>query len=182
MKRILLLIALFILSIAFNIKAQIIVNNFESVSNQTIWQKVYTTELSFKELADNIKHSGFFSNLNIIESSIAGNFKTIDADFKRTGFSEMNTPVYISRSFFEGFIVIDFKDGKYRVTLKNILLTQKYDDAVTEQGERSTLETWSQKNGKNEFKDAFTKIPSKILDYTFSKKFDFNGKKDDKNW
>jgi hypothetical protein len=38
----------------------------------------------------------------------------------------MSTPMYVARSFFDGFAVIEFKDEKYRVTLKNIMLTQQY--------------------------------------------------------
>lgn len=60
------------------------------------------------------------------------------------------------------------------MTLKKIILTQKYNYTATEQGEKSSIESWSLKNGKNELKEAFTKNPSKILDYTFFKRFDFS--------
>jgi len=182
MKRNFLLTSFLILTLIFNLKAQVLINNFDPSDNQIIWQKVYTTTLNFKQLTDNINSSGLFTNLNIEENTITGHIKNIDADFKGAGYSEMATPMYISRSFIDGFISIDFKDGKYRVTLKNIFLNQKYNDALTKQGEKSTLETWSLKKGKNEFKDAFTKSPSKILDYTFSRKFDFTTNKDTKNW
>jgi hypothetical protein len=182
MKRILNLTTLLVLTVIFSIKAQETVNNFLLVDNETIWQKVYDTTLNFNQLTDNIKNSGLFENFEIGENKVMGNIKPIGADFKGAGYGEMVTPIYIARSFFDGFVIIDFKDGKYRVTLKKIVLTQKYNDTLTEQGEKSSIEPWSLKKGKNEFKDAFIKTPSKILDYTFSKRFDFSEKQNNENW
>ena len=182
MKHILLLTTLLVLNLIYTIKAQEPVNNFLPVGNETIWQKVYETTLNFKQITENIKSSGLFVNFEIGENKVTGKTKPIDADFKGAGYGEMVTPMFVARSFFDGFIIIDFKEGKYRVTLKKIILTQKYNDTLTEQGEKSSIESWSLKKGKNEFKDAFTKTPSKILDYTFSKRFDFSEKKNNENW
>lgn len=182
MKRILLLTTFLVLTVIFTIKAQETVNNFLPVDNETIWQKVYETTLNFKQITNNIKSSGLFENFEIGENKVTGNIKPIDADFKGAGYGEMVTPMFIARSFFAGFVIIDFKDGKYRVTLKKIVLTHKYNDTLTEQGEKSSIESWSLKKGKNEFKDTFAKTPSKILDYTFSKRFDFSEKKNNEDW
>lgn len=182
MKRNLLFTTLLVLTVIFTIKGQETVDNFTPVDNETIWQKVYETTLNFKQLSDNIKSSGLFENLEIGENKVAGNIKPIDADFKGAGYGKMVTPIVISGSFFDGFVIIDFKDGKYRVTLKKIFLTKKYSDSLSEQGEKSSFESLCLKKGKNEFRDAFTKSPSKILNYTFSKRFDFSEKMNNENW
>jgi hypothetical protein len=52
---------------------------------------------------------------------------------------------------------------------------------LTKQGEKTSLEEMSLKNGKNEFANSFRKMPSEILNYTFLKKFELteNQLKDD---
>ena len=128
------------------------VNNFQLDNTEIIWQKVFETKLTFEELKEKVKDSGLLDKIEIGDNKISGDLKPIDADFKGAGFTEMGTPIYISRSHFTGFTIVEFKDGKYRVTLKKIVLTQKYSDPLTKQGEMTKLEFFGLKNGKNEMK------------------------------
>lgn len=147
------------------------VNNFTVKDNEIIWQKVYDTPLSFQALTDVIKSSGLISNIQVAENKISGELKPIDADFKAAGYSEMLTPMYVSRSHIAGFMNIDYKEGKYRVTLNKIELTQKYSDGLSQLGEKSTLDSYGLKNSKTEFTNGFKKSPSIILNYSSDKKF-----------
>ncbi|MEJ6982394.1 hypothetical protein WG906_18155 [Pedobacter sp. P351] len=122
MKHIALLASLLFLTV-FSF-AQESVNNFTVKDNEIIWQKVYDTPLSFQALTDVIKSSGLINNIQVAENKISGELKPIDADFKAAGYSEMLTPMYVSRSHIAGFLNIDYKEGKYRVTLSKIELTQ----------------------------------------------------------
>jgi len=94
----------------------------------------------------------------------------------------MGTPMYLSRKHFTGFTILEFKDGKYRLTLKKIVLTQKYSDPLSKQGEKTNLELYGLKGGKDEMTNAFIKSPSLILNHTFLKKFDFKDSQTKKNW
>jgi hypothetical protein len=181
MKNLVFLIGL-IFSFGTTLSAQESVNNFLPENNQIIWQKIFETEMDFNELALKIKESGILVKPEIEENKILGQTKPIDADYKGAGYGEMSTPIYVARSFFDGFAVIDFKDGKYRVTLKNIMLTQQYDDGLSKEGEKTTLEAYSLKRDRNEMKAAFTKSPGIILDYTFSKVFTFRSSEINDNW
>lgn len=167
---------------SFSIRAQESIHNFYPENNKIIWQKVFETELDFNQLTNQIKESGILEKIETGENKLMGQTKPIDADFKGAGYREMSTPMYIARSFFDGFALIEFKDGKYRVTLKNIMLTQEYDDGLSEEGEKSTIESFGIKRGKNEMKVAFKKSPSIILDYTFTNSFTFKKVKKDDNW
>ncbi len=167
---------------SFSIKAQETINNFSAENNKIIWQKVFETELNLNQLTEKIKESGILEDIEIGENKILGQTKPIDADFKGAGFGEMSTPMYIARSFFDGFALIEFKDGKYRVTLKNIMLTQQYDDGLSEEGEKSTIESFGIKRGKNEMKGAFKTSPSIILDYTLTNSFTFKLTEKDDIW
>lgn len=162
--------------------AQETVNNFSTDNGKIIWQKILETELNFDQLTDKIKESGILENIEISENKILGQTKSIEADYIGAGYGVMTTPIYVARSFFDGFALIEFKDGKYRVTLKNIMLTQKYDDGLSKEGEKSTIESFGVKKGKNEIKSAFIKSPTIILDYTFTKAFIFKLSDKNDNW
>jgi hypothetical protein len=94
----------------------------------------------------------------------------------------MSVPIYIVQNFSLGFAIIEFKDGKYRVTLKNIMLIQQYDDGLSELGEKTTLESFGIKKGKNELRGLFKKRASEILNYTFIKSFVFTQSKTSDDW
>lgn len=181
MKRIILLL---IFSTAFVINAfsQESVNNFHIEENSIIWQRVFEKSLNFEQLYTLVNDSGQFELLKKEENKITGELKQIDADFKRAGFTEMGIPMYIPRSSYSAFVIIDFKDGKYRVTIKKIVLTQKYDDPLSKQGEKTNLESFGLKRGKSEFTASFIKSPAQILDYTLTQKFDFKETGEKDNW
>jgi len=158
------------------------INNFQVYNSEIIWQKVFETAFTFEDLIEKVKDSGLLDKMEIGNNKISGEFKEIGADFKGAGFTEMGTPMYLSRSHFTGFTILEFKDGKYRLTLKKIVLTQKYSDPLSEQGEKKSLELYGLKSGKDEMTNAFIKSPSLILNHTFLKKFDFKDSQTKKNW
>lgn len=172
-----------ILTIAFTTSyGQENVNNFQADNSEIVWQRVFETSLTFEELTEKVKDSGLLDKIEISNNKVSGDLKAIDADFKGAGFTEMGTPMYIARSHITGYTILEFKDGKYRVTLKKIELTQKYSDPLTKQGEITKLEFFGLKNGKNEMTNAFKKSPSLILNHTFAKKFEFKDGQTKDDW
>jgi hypothetical protein len=161
---------------------QEIVNNFEIEDKEIVWRKVFETELTFNQLTEKLKETGLFEKIVLAEKKLTGDIKNIEADFKGAGFSEMGTPMYIARSHYSAFAIIEFKEGKYRVTLKKIILTQKYDDGLSKQGEKTNLDTFALKATKDEMKGAFKKSPSLILDRTFTDKFSFRETPPKEDW
>jgi hypothetical protein len=158
------------------------VNNFIIDNSELVWQKVFETSMTFEELKEKIKDSGLFEKVEISDNKLSGEIKPFSADFNGAGFSEMSAPIYIARSTLSGFIIIEYKENKYRVTLKKILLTQKYTDPLTNQGETTQLEFFGLKNNMYEMTNYFKKSPSYILDYTLTKKFDFKDSTIKKEW
>jgi len=163
-------------------EAQVVINNFAIEDGEVIWRKVFQTVLTFEQLTEKVRDSGLFEKTELGDNKLTGVLRNIDADFKGAGFSEMGTPIYIARSHFSAFAVIEFKDGKYRVTLKRIVLTQKYDDGVSKQGEQSSLDTYALKTAMGEMKPAFKKSPSLILDHTFTTEFSFQDEAIKNDW
>ena len=149
------------------------INNFHSENQQIIWESVFETQLQFVQLSRIIKESGLFDNLEVTENKLTGMMKDMDADFKGAGLTELSTPIYIARSYVRGFAIVEYKDGKYRAQLKKIILIQKYNDALSQHGQTTNLESFALKKGTNEIKNAFKKSPSLILDHTFQTRFQF---------
>ena len=177
-----LLVFIFLAMLSYTTWGQDVANNFEIEDKEIIWRKVFETELTFDQLIEKIKDSGLFEKMELGDNKVTGDIREINADFKGAGFSEMGTPMYVVRSHYNAFTTIEFKDGKYRVTLKKIILTQKYDDGLSKQGERTNLDMFALKTTKDEMKGAFKKSPSLILDHTFTDKFLFKNTPSKKDW
>jgi hypothetical protein len=148
------------------------INNFTVVNGEMYWQRVYQTGLSFDELVEQVQESGLMEGIEVAEDKIIGNMKPMNADYKGSGYSEMSIPMYVPRHSYVGYINIEMREGRYRVTIKRILLTKKYNDPISEQGTQLELEFFALTD-EGEFSRNFKKKPSTILNYTFTKEFDF---------
>jgi hypothetical protein len=177
-----LLIFIFVVTVSNPTWGQDVIYNFEIEDKEIIWRKVIETGLTFEQLVEKIKNSGLLEKMELGDNKLTGDIKDLSADFKGAGFSEMGTPIYVARSHFSAFTILEYKEGKYRVTLKKIILTQKYDDGLSKQGERTNLDVFALKTTKDELKGAFKKSPSLILDYTFTDKFIFKDTPTKKDW
>ncbi|MDG1811408.1 MAG: hypothetical protein P8H13_05685 [Polaribacter sp.] len=155
-------------------------DNFEIENGKLIWQKVYETELTKEQLTDKIKNSGNFKNVELNESGIIAEITNLTLDYKGYGLSEMSTPIYIARNSVNSFVQIEFKESKYRVSIKNIKLKQNYDDALSNQGEMTDLEVFALKKRNTEFKSSFLEKSSKIINFTFENITEFKVKEKDK--
>jgi hypothetical protein len=176
------LLIIFLTTLSFGICGQGVVNNFEIENKEIVWRKVYETEMTFDQLIEKIKDSGLFEKIEVGNNKVTGETKEINPDFKGAGFSEMGTPIYVARNRCSAFTIIEFKEGKYRVTLKKMILTQKYSDGLSKQDEQKNLELFALKANGDEMKGAFTKSPSLIFDYTFTDKFSFKNGSTKKDW
>jgi hypothetical protein len=157
--------------------------NFKLEEGKLLWQKVYETELSHDEILKSFKTSGIVKNTETFKNSVTGTIENLDLDFKGFGKTEMNTAMYISRSYFKSFVLIELKEGRYRITLKEMKLIQKYsvgtpgDLFSSETGDISELKTFAVKNNNTDFRNSFKKAPSGILNFTFDKVFGIKKKK-----
>lgn len=144
-------------------------DNFQIENGLVLWQKVYETDLTKEQLIKQIKSSGQFENISENEESLSAEINQLSMDFKGYGISKISTPMYVSQSYVKAFVLIEFKDERYRVTLKNIKFAQKYEDALSKEGETTDIELYALKKRNTVFKSSFLKKPSKIMDFTFQK-------------
>lgn len=154
---------------------------FSVYENKIVWQKIFDTDLSFDQLLSFVKESGILENPELSENKILGKTSLINPDYKALGYGEMSVPMYIARNFVHGFVLIEYKDMRYRVTVKNIFLTQKYEDAISDDGQKTEIEIFAV-DRKGGIKKQFKKKPSEILDYTFTKAFTFIETEQNDEW
>lgn len=164
------------------------IENFKSVDNLFIWQKVYSTNLSFNKLSTKFIDSGIIGGLVIDENKISGDLKGCQFDGKSVGYSRASTPMYLLNDLLSGYVTIDFKEGRYRVTVKMMTLTSTFPSPtllgiVEPAGTVVMAEDMVFKNSKKnmgKFKDSFWGVQSKIWNYTLESKFQIKDKED--NW
>lgn len=155
-------------------------NNFLIEDNKLIWQKVFEKQLDFDELQKEIKETGIIENMEVSNISIIGDLRQLSIDYKGAGYNGANTPIIITRSNLTAYCLIEFKENKYRVTLRNINLIQKSDDVLFKMGEKTSLDIMAIKDGN--FRKAFIKTSSVIIDYSFSNAFSLSTDKKNDNW
>jgi hypothetical protein len=65
----------------------------------------------------------FVSNLDMSNNELTFVVNDLVVDYKKFGFSQVSTPSIIQTGKYSGTVNVAAKDGKYRVTVKNLLLT-----------------------------------------------------------
>lgn len=152
--------------------------NFVIEGTQVSWEKVYQTEKNLEQVIESLKNR---NNLLIKEktaNSIEGEISNLIMDYRKAGFSRMGTPFVLNDdNKYSGYFKIEFKEGKYRATARNI--TSKgasltlYSGGI---GMGSNLDTSLEKmalNNRGEVRKAFPKLAGKIINTTFVNLFDF---------
>lgn len=151
-------------------------NSFQIENNQIIWQRVYDTELNGNEIYQAIIESGNFQNIEYSDNKIIAELKPLNMQYAAAGYSYMKTAMYISMYNYIGFMVIDIKENKYRVTIKKIRVNGFNDVKINTLPDDCSLEYFALKNGN--FRPAFIKNDAPIFEYTFNKLCTFRKVKD----
>lgn len=141
--------------------------NFKIQNQDLIWQKVYETELSEEGILDLLQITGVFELASSIKNGFTGRIFNLDADFKKFGLPSLFTPGYITENSIEGFMIVEFKEKKCRITIKNIKLVSNRIKEDTLSTGVSNLEIYALKKLNSEFRDSFLNKPAKIFNLTF---------------
>lgn len=160
--------------------------NFKVANQQIEWQKIYESDKSSAELISTLKGTGKFKISEESATAISGTFENVQADYKGAGFTTVGTNIAILNSTIQGYFAVDFKDGKYRVTLKNLntkaisTIGQDLIIPIMEANALYSFEYLGLKKGTDDFNSTFKNKPIKVYDYTFTNLFDLS-KHENKN-
>ena len=141
-------------------------NNFKYTNGNLTWQKVYTTNATTNNIVKSLKTTGIIKNITEFNNSFTGTIENLELDYRGFGKTGINTPFYIVNNYLECFILVELKENKYRVTLKEIKLKQitsvgsQNNPFSSESGELTELSFYTLKgikNNKPSFKKSFIK-------------------------
>ncbi len=172
MKRLIsLTIVLFFCVIVFA-QGQNPIDNFKIQDKEVYWQKIYPTDLNFKQLVSSIKNSLKLKDIEIGENKITGYSTLFSSDPTGAGYSCGRTRIYVCSYDIQGHVIVDLKEGKYRVTFRQIILKDKNFNLNQSLSKDKPFETYALNGKKEKFSSHFIKSPHKIYDYTFLKEFE----------
>lgn len=153
------------------------IENFSILNNQIQWQKVYELKLTKSEVIHLLKSSNKFAELTDNEDTIYGVTQNLKVDFKR--FPDYPS-IYVQHTTVISKFIIDFKENKYRVTVKDIVV---HDPSQNNHILRDVnLERYGLKNKNTEFNNRFINTNAKFYDYTFFNLFHFDNEKQTQDW
>ena len=155
------------------------VENFSILNNQIQWQKVYESKLTKTDLLHFLKSSNKFSELSESENSIYGITQNLQVDFKK--FSNYPS-IFVQQTKIISKFIIDFKENKYRVIVKDIIIHDPTNEINSYNLRDVNLERYCLKNNNTEFNNKFINTNAKFYDDTFFNLFHFGNEKKIQDW
>mgnify|MGYP003289130454 CR=1 FL=1 len=167
MKRILILLCVLINASAY---AQ---HNFLITENaKVIWQKVYETSYDIEDLHAAIFNSGQYNDIAVYDNTITCWMNESSIDYAQEGYNSSQISMLLRDSNVKGFITIQLKDNRYRVTIEQIQFIAKYDGSFSRKGDISIIET-SALNRKGSFNKMVESNTLVVIDAAFLRRFAF---------
>jgi hypothetical protein len=104
-------------------------------------------------------------------------------DYRGAGMKRGLTSMYLLDGELEGRAVVQIREGRYRVTVDEMVFTGKISSPLSKPGERTKLELYAL-NGSGRFRSNFwNKGSSPVLDYDLFSMFDVKEKEaQDEDW
>ncbi|MFL9834966.1 hypothetical protein [Chryseobacterium terrae] len=155
------------------------ISNFSIDNGQIHWQKIYESKLNKTDLLHFLKSSNKFSDLSESENSIYGITKNLKVDFKK--FSNYPS-IFVQHTTIISKFIIDFKENKYRVTVKDIIIHDPTNEDNRLNLRDVNLERYCLKNNNTEFNSRFISTNAKFYDVTFFNLFNFGKEKNSQDW
>ena len=139
--------------------------NFHSENGKVYWQKIYETETDISNLMIN---SGRFSDVVDFNGIISARYVPTRIDLNGRG--QMEVPIYIRDSEITFFVRIQQKEGRYRVTVDQVIFIQALDTQLSRKGDQTAIEVYALKRDGS-FKGMFLNTAANILDEMLSSLF-----------
>lgn len=111
------------------------------------WQKVFESSMDEGQITKLLVNDGRFTDIINNEGVITCRLVDAVIDYKKMGFPYSDTPMYISKCKTSLFATIQVKDGKYRVTVENVVFVVAEENGIFKIGETDPLEDYAIKKG-----------------------------------
>lgn len=175
MKRLFLTLAFILIGAALS--AQEIRDCFSVSSGVVMWRKVFEASTDPGAMFKALRDKGVFVDLLEEEAGVSGRIMPVELDYKGAGYKRMGIALYIRDQRCSCYFTVDIREGRYRVTARNLVFTPKYDTGLSRMGEENPVETYALKG--QGFRDVFFDGPAQSIDKTFTDLFTINAGDDD---
>ncbi len=143
-----------------------------------LWQKIINRGESIDEVYSLMMKSGDFSDIKKSGKQITATINQFLLDRK---LSDSSGSLYMYTDDLTGFVLIEFKEERYRITVKNLAFIsnteiQAIGDGV---GARTPLEQYAL-NGQGEYRRGYLKRDEGVIDANISQLFKMQ--KSDNDW
>lgn len=152
--------------------------NFKVVDQEIIYQKVFAQDsITVEKLVAYYKTLPYLSNVEAGGEGVSFDMNDLVVDYKKFQFSQVATPPIIQTGKYSGKGSVGVKDGKYRLTVKNIQMTG--DIGYKKIPAKENLTNYACKNNGTYISQDWCKPNTLgLLDKAFTDKLQFVGKGD----
>ncbi|QZE15289.1 hypothetical protein K4L44_05500 [Halosquirtibacter laminarini] len=158
-------------------------DNLSIEKGKVVWQKIFTTPYNMEKTKALLLTHVAAEEIKEFDNKIVFSCNKFHFNYQDAGFGRAKAPLYYQNMIGSAFVTIDFKEGKYRVTVRNIVLEEFKVEALTPSYHSHIsshyLEEFVLKKKNSAFKAKFYKYDDPILNTTFAKMFQLI---DDSKW
>ena len=160
--------------------------NFKIDEQELIYQKIFLNDsITPAKLAEYYKTLPFLSNVSSSADEVTFDLNELVVDYKKFQFTQVATPNIIQTGKYSGHATVGVKDGRYRVTVRDIVMTG--DIGYKKITAKEPLTSFACKNnGTIMAQDWCRHNMLGLLDQAFTDKLQFieqkKKKADDKDW
>ena len=155
-------------------------DHFSLQEGKVSWVKVYETKKSKEEVIAHFKSCGLFKLFRVEDGKIIATMRPQSIDKDDLDVVGTLPPPLVIKTKFAGTVIIGLKDGKYRVTYKDILLVGNGE--MIKKGEKQKFEKHFVSKDGNSYRSFFTKKPQKIYNLRFNQLFLIGEEKPKDDW
>ena len=163
-----------LLIFSINISAQ--EEDFFQLSNSKItWQKVYETPKTKAQLLTYFEDYKKFTAVRVVADTIFAKLKPQAIDVNV--FGTVGVPPLVNKSKYKGYVRIEIRDKRYRVTFNHLKLVG--DGEIIKKNDEQTFEENFVRKDVSEYRPFFTKKPRDVYNHFFNTVFEIKVKKKD---
>ncbi len=147
-------------------------DDFCLVDGNLVWRKVYNDTTDVKTVAYNLRAAGF-KEIEVGEDLVTAQFYGLYMEYESLGYKRMSLPIYINNNDFYGFVTVQIKEDRYRVTVDRVIARNRRLGNMT-MNDIGLV--------KGEIRDSFIGAESHIISNNFDRIFSKLSKKEDDEW
>ena len=133
-----------------------------------VWQGIFETNVGIDDLEGILINSGKFTDIVNTGDRITFWCQRAHLDPRDFGYSIGSTPIYVSGNDISFFCTIQVKEGRYRATVDQFVLTNNVTGGLLKEGDTERIETYAVDRGGG-LKSSFMKRPAELYDKFLTK-------------